>query len=154
MAKRGRPAAVAAEEPVLSYDEQIAQIQAKKIADHRAEEKAEIEKKTVCGSCGTNLGVEAEHYMHPGAKRETVECPKCERLNDVIIAYPSEGNPDTDNCTIEIIPGGYKWQQMGIRASDLTDKQIKAWYDNEMKAIKDGTSTLPFELQVLFRLMK
>jgi hypothetical protein len=152
MAKgRGRPAQ--AKEPVLSKEEQIAKLQAEVITDHRAEETKKIED-TKCSSCGAKLGLKAEEYMHPGVKRESVECDKCDIINDVIIAYPGNGHPDTDFCTIEVIKGGYKWQQSGIKLHELSDKQVRSWYDNEMKAVEDGTSRLPFEVQVLFRLMK
>lgn len=140
-------------ESVLSIDEQIVQLQEKKIEDHRKEEAKRIED-TECASCGSKLNLNAEEYMQPGTKRETVECSSCEILNDVIIAYPGNGKPDTDNCKIEVIKGGYKWQQSGVVLKDLSDKQVKAWYDNERKAVIDGTSKLPFEMQVIMRMMK
>jgi hypothetical protein len=143
-------------EPVLTKEEQIKKLNQEIIAEHRADEEKKIED-IVCGACGKSLNLDPNKYLDmkgKQAKREQVECPSCEIINDIIIAYPNNGKPDVDDCTIEIILGGYKWQQSGIRIHDLTDKQIKAWYDNQMKAISDGSSRLPFEIQVLYRMMK
>ena len=148
MASRGRPAKT---EPKLSKEEQVAKLQAEIITDHIAEQSKRITD-IVCGNCEANLELNAEDFIKEGTVRRSIECPNCEKINDVTVGFP--GNPNIEDAIIRVVPGGFVFEQRNIRPTDLTDKQIDAWMESETKKVKDGSTNLPRYIQIMLRHME
>jgi hypothetical protein len=106
--------------------------------------------KTKC-RCGTFLKLDPDEFIildgRKHSKRVTIECPKCKHLNDVKIFFPDD--PRLVEAKINVVRGGFKWEQDNIAIKDLNKEQIGAWINSEKEKVRNGTSRKSRDLQMI-----
>lgn len=125
------------------------QIEAQKVDNHLDAEKQKI-KDIKCLSCGKKLGINPDYYLKEGNIPELIECPKCEMLCTVLIAYNDD--PSIVESLITINSQGYAWETQA--PSLWADKHVKRWAQEESDKMDVNQSTLSLEGQKLFQCLR